>query len=938
MPGGLPLRKILLAGIFIGCCFGGSLGARADFCRLRTPHPANTFFKDEPVRFELQMPLPRRTIYYTVYDYYGQKRAQGALTAGGEQPVMLNLPSLGLGFYRLYLRYEGGSQDEPFCVIPRPYEDPGDYALFAMHHRHPVTAEFLEVATQAGVRLIRLDASWPPLEPKRGLWRMELLADRYELCKRYGVQALLILGYTPPFIAEKPVNDPDAWLEAATFTWHPTDSNEFGIYLEKVFSFAHDKTMCWPRQGLLPPRGGPMPEIMPWLHSVEMWNEADLYFYYGDWNRYLDFLRICWAASRYWFPASPVPVVYGGSTGNFTGMGVLASGAAKYAYDYLSLHPGGDLEEALRVFYSGAQQIPWCVGAPREIMHTECYAQGRRGTIDLRQYQETPEELQRCYLTMKAWREAAFFRSDCLGGIIGERNDYAPGTAMLRRKDTGGLAPTPLYPAFAAARYWLSDAVEVGPIDLGPGITAHVFLKKGDVLLAAWADDGAEATIKLSATAKRVDPFGRATPLQLSQLTTHLNSAPLVLWGASASTYLPQALLQRYELFMRTSYATPQINERNTIWYAKPMQADLYDILGKRTPEETLNKAILEAAQQLQSGTPQGLFAVIRAQEACLKLVQELLQKCPIGQEIPRNVANNLWRLSRMEEWLGEIADARSLKFNNLLVSDVEIKDLENHLLQWRSQLRCQYPRARLPLAEHLLDRASWQLWRLKQFRKLGTYTAIWHKIQIVQALQNMEKAVVLQVVPLIDFKTALQFRKTRVLTPGQTHTFHIWVYNYLKESVKGELKIKFPAVWTPSHVKLSFSAPAGRPATTQTVRVSVPGEPRPWIVVSSITLNGPLPLALPPSLSDRPIIEVTGRLSTGEELCPMSYFLNVGQWTGQNTTMTASLLPPRMMDMFALTPSLFPEITRAQAKHIFQQPHSLFSSAAASAPACFSP
>ena len=178
---------------------------------------------------------------------------------------------------------------------------------------------------------------------------------------------------------------------------------------------------------------------LPWAHSWEMWNEADIMFYVGDWNRYLDLLRMAWAAGRRTVPEAPM--VYGGSTGNFVAMGMTASGSARYSFDYIGFHAGGALEDCLRVWYSGGQQIPWVVGTPRESMHTECYAQGRGDSVDYSAYQETPGQLLRVYLVLKAWREAGYYRSGCLGGYLYEDGQIAPGTALLFRRPDGGLSP-----------------------------------------------------------------------------------------------------------------------------------------------------------------------------------------------------------------------------------------------------------------------------------------------------------------------------------------------------------------------------------------------------------------------------------------------------------------------------------------------------------------
>ncbi|MGE5532601.1 MAG: hypothetical protein ACM3VW_10855, partial [Bacteroidota bacterium] len=454
---------------------------------LAMPRIANTYFADEKVQMTVLADGEHRTVSYRVTDYWKALRKKGQIEVGQREPVALDLgKGLGYGFYQIVLKDRNGSVSDRFCVIPRPYEEPGDYTIFGLHPRDGATEEDLGAAAQMGVRVVRQNLPWPALEPERGVWQSELTDEWSRLARKYGMQMMFVLGYTPRWTGEKPENYLDTWANAAWFAWHPKEPNAWGLYLDRIMDFARGQTVTWPGDPVLPPEGGPAQQQLPLAHSWELWNEADIMFYTGDWGRYNDLLHMAWAAGRRDLPN--VPMIYGGSTGNFIAMGVTASGSARYCFDYIGLHTGGDVEEALRVWYGGSQQIPWVVGAPRETMHTECYAQGRRGTI-WPDYNETPTELRRTYLTLKAWREAGFYRSACLGGWIQVPGDMLPGTSLLLRH-RGHLCPTPLYPTFAASRKLLSDATEVGPVNLGPNITAHLFLKHGKPMLSAWSDDG----------------------------------------------------------------------------------------------------------------------------------------------------------------------------------------------------------------------------------------------------------------------------------------------------------------------------------------------------------------------------------------------------------------------------------------------------------------
>ena len=49
--------------------------------------------------------------------------------------------------------------------------------------------------------------------------------------------------------------------------------------------------------------------------------------------------------------------------------------------------------------------------------------------------------------------------------------------------------------------------------------------------------------------------------------------------------------------------------------------------------------------------------------------MQALAGKCRAGEEVPVKIANNIWRLARIDEWLGEVADDLSLRWSNLTAS-----------------------------------------------------------------------------------------------------------------------------------------------------------------------------------------------------------------------------------------------------------------------------
>ncbi|MEN6642496.1 MAG: hypothetical protein ABFE08_08630 [Armatimonadia bacterium] len=864
----------------------GAVQAQQPPLQLQFVRCANTFYRDERVRIGVVSSGTRQTVTYQVTDFWRRTVRRGSFPVGAEQPVTLDLAEPGTGWYRLVLQHPEGVLEDTFCVLPRPYEDPGNYNLFGLCPDGGCTEDNMEPAAQMGVRVARQTVPWPQVQLKRDEWRVSFLDESYRASSKYGIQLMLILGYTPAWVAEKPINYLDSWVEAAPFTWHPKESNEFGRYLDAVTAYAAERSVTWPSAAVLPEAGaGTLRQQLPWAHSWEMWNEADIMFYVGDWNRYLDLLHMAWAAGRRDLP--DVPMIYGGSTGNWHAMGVTASGSGRYCFDYGSLHTGGDLEDCLRVWYGGAQQIPWVVGTPRETMHTECYAQGRRGTVNYPDYNETPGELLRTYLVLKAWREAGFFRSGILGGFIWQPGGMCPGTTLLHRQPDGSLSPSPLYPAFACARKLLSDATEVGPVSLGSRVTAHVFLKHGKVMLAAWSDDGALSRVYLEPGAVRVDAMGQEHSLNdLSYTTRALTAEPTVLIGVKAK-YLDEAMRRRFGLLADTAYGTPQTNPACTVWYARPLYVDLGDLVGPSGGKE-FRQRVEAAARRLGLDGAGSVEGVLRAQLDCYKLMGEIVERCPVGKEVPPAAADALWRLARIGEWLGEIADDRSALWGNSRTSELERSQLARRLNQARARIGVLYKASDLPVADQLLRRAQRQLWQVQQYRRRGTYQAVLHKIYIAERLMRVEMPVVLRVVPMVDFTTGRCLRKARLLEPGP-QVLNAWVYNYLEEPVSGTLRLKLPTGWVPEDPEVRFTAQPGQPSAMVPVRVTVSEDPKPWAELWSFTMDGFIKLGLPATLNDRPLIEVEGSLDNGERFSPMGYYVNTGRWLDDPTLQTAS-------------------------------------------------
>lgn len=853
-------------------CVG--LVAEAVEWQLVGPRAANAFYTGEPVQFSVVVGGPRQRVRYTVTDVRGTALRSGLLAVGLGRAVQLAVPgALPTGYYELKLPLKDGLAADSFCVIPPPWADPGDYRLFSLHP-DDWGADSLRAAAQIGVRTVRHNILWPNTEPRPDEWDQDYLTRGYDWARDSGLQMLVVLGYTPQHQAERAENC-HGWVEQAAFTWHPREANAYARYADRVMSCAQGKTLQWPAPGIVPEGCSVPQETVPWVSGWEVWNEADLVFYFGDWNRYGDMLHLSYATSRQRTPDADV--VYGGSTGNFCAMGMLFGGSLRYCYDYDCFHPDGEVTEELGRYYSGAQQIPYCAGVPRETLHTESYSTGRLVTGRMEDYRETPGDLLRLYVTLKAWREVAYFRSGCNGGWVDDGTRPCPGTALLVRRN-GQLSPTPLYPAFAATRQLLSEATLVGPVDLGENATGYAFLKHGRTMLAAWSDRGATARFFLQRGAYRVDAFGRRFPLgDRATYGCRLTAEPTILIGAKDSLYLPQALRRRYALFANSYYGVPPWSEC-LVWYVHTLGADLGHCADGGAPLRLL-RAVRQAAKALGSDAEGAPAALGQVQDTCGDLLQQMGAACVNAGRVDYLTGSTMWRLARVSEWLGEVADARSALWNNHTLTPAEYDDLAARREQVQARRETAWQGAALPQGDQYLRRTREALAREATRRGRGSCLAVRQELDLAEQLEPAEQPLQLQVVPLLEFASGHLMRKAWLLDPGQTHTLRLWVSNYLNHAVSGQLHLTTPDPWQPRDLTVPFTAEAFSASTPVEVQVSLPADPTPWRRVDSFTLDGALPLELPPTLSDRPELRLGGTLSDGTLLPERPYFTNVGRW-----------------------------------------------------------
>ena len=223
------LLRLLLTSVGLLC----GLGAEAADWQIVAPRPANAFYTGEPVRFAVTVSGARQRARYEVTSSSGVVLRSGSVSLGLGVPVQLAVSgTLPQGYYELSLTLRDGTAGDSFCVIPPPWEDPGDYRLFSLHP-DDWGADSLQAAAQAGVRTVRHNILWPNTEPSAGQYDQEYLTRGYQWARDAGLQMLVVLGYTPQHQAVRAENC-HGWVEQAAFTWQPREANKLSDKLEDV--------------------------------------------------------------------------------------------------------------------------------------------------------------------------------------------------------------------------------------------------------------------------------------------------------------------------------------------------------------------------------------------------------------------------------------------------------------------------------------------------------------------------------------------------------------------------------------------------------------------------------------------------------------------------------------------------------------------------------
>ncbi len=831
------------------------------------------FYPGESVRLFITADCARQDATFQVHDYFGKHWYSGSAVIGENSSTQIEIPRrFPFGWYQLRLLVDGETVDDAFCVIPRCYTHSlGDDGLFSLQ-TYTIDERQYAAAAQLGIKCFRADVPWPNVERVQGEYDLTFLREQMRLCKKYGIQMMLLVGYTPPWTAVAPMNGPDDWVRTAPFTWHPRDLGRWAAFVQRIVEETRGKTITWPSAEILPEGSKYRSQTLPVVQSWELWNEADLVFYYGSWGRYLDMLRVFHCTVKRAFPDTPV--IYGGSGGNWYLMWITVANQGPLYFDRLAFHPTGDVVSTLSAWYRGVFQLPWIDGYPRENAINEAYFQYADTGVRYEEHQEEPGDLYRIRTQLMFWNQDNCFRSSCVNQWIAQPDAPYAHNAMLLEKN-GGLVPTPLYVAFAGARFWLSNATYVGPVNLGRNVEAHVLLKQGKPLVIAWSVSSALVRIRVQGQARHINVMGRAVKAKgRDRLIRRTRRSPFIVIGAHPS-YLREALKKRYELFAHTRFGN---DAGYTIWYGADELMDEVKNWTHDGFEERLDEAIEEAAQRLVKHPQEGPAALEDAMMVCQSGMLQTANKCKADGAVAPGAIATIYRLARIEEWLGAIADDRSLLWGTYRAPRREIDLYKKRIVLRKGQLAHGDGDAEPAFARQLLERAEQQLKRAEQIGRKGALRAAKSEIWAAEHVLNVQEPVVRRVFIAADFTTAVQLRKAHLLEADANHSVTVKVHNFTNRRVTGELRMSIPDTWAADMpLESDFSVDSQAISEPIVLEFSIPGGPPPW---EEITPWGPsvINLEVPPGLQPTGDVILEGELGDGTELLRVLYPVFVGR------------------------------------------------------------
>ncbi|MFW6437759.1 MAG: hypothetical protein ACOCZ7_01990, partial [Armatimonadota bacterium] len=805
-------------------------------------------------------------------------------------------PQPGVGYYTLALQWESGERHEKvFCVLPHPDSARGDGGLFGIGGSS-THDWFWDALWQMGARHCRTEFAWTSVETEKGRYNLDWVRTVAEQAQRHNMQMTVLTGHTAYHYGVRPL-DAEGRVADKAYTWQPEGTIEWYNFID-----AMAKTLV-PRR--LPTQPAEPTDTIartgrPLVRAWEVWSEADQNFYYGSWNRYMDMLRIAYCTVK---RQGRVPIVYG-SCGHMTEMKyTIQSGVADYL-DRIAYHPyHEDPQWMMMHWYRNMPQALAEVGMLRDTALTECGFHPPDGGATEEGF------MPRVYATLKSLDEDLFVRAQCLGGVFPGRDTP---NALAVQVD-GELVPRPAYVAFAVTRWLLESAQYVGPLDAPEGARMELFVRQGSPMVVGWTTEGTRRVrLEISPSGRMMDALGKVTPLSGPTASVDLTPNAVAILDVSFDEFA-RAASAGLEMLLTTELGHECPTESR---WLQSLEDDLEACVGAGAAGQ-LRRSVDDACDCVLRRAPHGPAAFYETQRLVGDLMLQVAAVARDRKSLEPIHTNTIWRLARMAERLGGIADGLGARWRRMhMVSNDDVQKINSQISHTRSRVLATTRGRECPFADRLLDRALDSLDEVRRGggHARGAWWAATVNARVAHSLTAVEKPVMRRVFVTADFTSADIITKGVLLRPMPEHTLQARVYNFMPEDVTGRVSATLPVEWGEERPDGTFTAPAAGVSEPFDLEFSVPDEPRPWVRRDLGRFEWrDIKVDAPPTAQLRQLVNLSGEMSLGP-LEPLIYRVFIGAYPSADEPAPdthMSILPIRPPGRERISWGLQPAIVR---------------------------
>ncbi len=431
------------------------------------------------------------------------------LTAGGQNAVVSEeviLPS-GTTIKRIDLRdYPNGKYTIDISLVESGFEfysksftmnllsevSGSDYRFVNVGADNTITEKDCKIMSEAGIKHIRSAITWDSIEKEKGVYNFDAFDKRVAMAEKYGIKITALLAYGNSLYTGAGTSD-KAGLDS---------DEEQAAFVEYV-----RKTIA----------------RYPNLYAVEIWNEPNST---GFWNAsaddYMNLAKKTIAEIRK--INSTIPIYVGSIDISRSGIAFMQKIIDSNLYqlaDGISYHP---------YFHPGTVEnsfIPYRLNPYHKLL----YQNGGWKTLPITEIgYETRGDASKLVTqareTVKSLIAAQEYHTDDLIVYCFRDTSHTPNSFGALDKNYNS---TELL--FALNQYMaeLNDAVYLSPINAGNRLSAHLFLKGRDAVVAVWSKDSAEHRIEFDTPVTANDYFGN--PLTVTDNSVLAGQNPVYIKG-----------------------------------------------------------------------------------------------------------------------------------------------------------------------------------------------------------------------------------------------------------------------------------------------------------------------------------------------------------------------------------------------------------------------